>query len=93
MRTEVQLTDKQRKVLEVIQVYLQRYGVGPTMDEIAEDAGLGSGAAALWHVRALERKGYVERGGRPARKGNDRHWSRNMTIVDRIDGSTGLTTE
>jgi repressor LexA len=69
------LTAKQGKVLAVIQAYLQRYGFGPTMDEIAEDAGLGSGAAALWHVRALERKGRIERSGR----------SRDFVLVDRIE--------
>ena len=58
-----ELTDKQRRVLEIIQRGVRRTGDAPTYREIARALGVDV-RAAYQHVRALERKGCLERTGR-----------------------------
>jgi len=57
------LTDKQRRVLEIIRRSVRRTGESPTYREIARVLGVDV-RAAYQHVRALERKGCLERAGR-----------------------------
>lgn len=55
------LTLRQREVLDFIRrVELQR-GVGPTTREIQQHFGFGSQTAAVDHIRALERKGVLDK--------------------------------
>ena len=54
------LTDKQQEMLDFIEVFMRREGMAPTVYEIADEFKLRS-ATALAHLRALQRKGYVNR--------------------------------
>ena len=56
-----ELTDRQRAILEFIVECIQENGCPPTIAEVATQFGLASTNGAFDHVRALERKGYLER--------------------------------
>ncbi len=56
-----QLTDRQRKVIEVIRDSVQRRGYPPSMREIGEAVGLSSTSSVAHQLMALERKGYLRR--------------------------------
>jgi repressor LexA len=61
-------TEKQRRVLEIIQRSVRRTGEAPTYRGIARALGVDV-RAAYQHVTALERKGFLERTGRGKRGG------------------------
>ncbi|MGD2112213.1 MAG: transcriptional repressor LexA [Gammaproteobacteria bacterium] len=54
------LTARQAEILELIRGYVVEEGCPPTRAEIAESLGFRSPNAAEDHLRALERKGYIE---------------------------------
>ncbi len=54
------LTKKQREVLVFVADYIKREMVGPSLREVAAEFGWASVAAAVTHIRALRKKGYVE---------------------------------
>ncbi|WJW75113.1 transcriptional repressor LexA [Thiohalobacter sp. IOR34] len=54
------LTQRQAEILDLIRDFLSEYGTPPTRVEIAEAFGFRSPNAAEDHLRALERKGYIE---------------------------------
>ena len=55
-----ELTARQAEVLQLIVDFLQTTGFPPTRAEIAQQLGFRSANAAEEHLRALERKGYIE---------------------------------
>ncbi len=55
-----QLTARQAEVLQLIRDFLQSTGFPPTRADIAQILGFKSANAAEDHLRALERKGYIE---------------------------------
>ena len=55
-----ELTARQAEVLQLIADFLQATGFPPTRAEIAKQLGFRSANAAEDHLRALERKGYIE---------------------------------
>ena len=55
------LTQRQRQVLDFVTSYISKHGLPPTLEEINEHIGQGSAAAALFHLRSLERLGYIQR--------------------------------
>jgi len=55
-----ELTARQTEVLQLIADFLQATGFPPTRAEIAAQLGFRSPNAAEDHLRALERKGYIE---------------------------------
>ncbi len=60
------LTDRQRKVLQVIEDSTQACGYPPTMREIGDAVGLASTSSVAHQLAALAEKGYLSRGpGRP----------------------------
>ena len=67
MYTNLKLTDKQYQVFNFISSFKKIEGVVPTYREISRHFGFKSPKAALDHVRALERKGYVRRHGNKSR--------------------------
>lgn len=71
-----ELTARQREVLEFIRSFSDRHGVPPAVREIGERFGF-TARAAFDHLRALERKGMLER--RVAGK----RASRMLVIADR----------
>ena len=54
------LTARQAEILQLIRDYLQSTGFPPTRADIAQIFGFKSANAAEDHLRALERKGYIE---------------------------------
>lgn len=61
------LTDRQKQVLEFIQAHLDAEGVPPSIREIGDAMGIDSTNGVSDHLRALQRKGYIERTGSKAR--------------------------
>ncbi|MFW6161334.1 MAG: transcriptional repressor LexA [Planctomycetota bacterium] len=61
------LTGRQRAILAFIRGEVQRRGRPPTLREIGEHFGLRSTGSVRDHLRALERKGYIDRRGHVAR--------------------------
>jgi repressor LexA len=55
------LTPRQRKVLEVIRDWVERFGYPPSVREIGDAVGLTSTSSVHHQLRALERKGYLRR--------------------------------
>ena len=55
------LTDRQRKILIVIQDAVKDRGFPPTVREIADLVGLASPASVAHQLSALERKGFIKR--------------------------------
>lgn len=55
------LTERQRDVLDYIWRSVERTGVAPTLQEIADHFGFASTASAQKHVGLLEKKGFLRR--------------------------------
>jgi repressor LexA len=55
-----EMTPRQREILEFIRAFSERHGVPPAVREIGERFGF-TARAAFDHLRALERKGMLER--------------------------------
>ncbi len=58
----MELTDKQREVLDFIERYIAEYEVPPKLREIAEGIGIASRGVAHRYVQALVDAGYIETG-------------------------------
>ena len=55
-----QLTPRQSQVLQIIQQFIDDYGMPPTRADIAKELGFRSVNAAEEHLRALQKKGVLE---------------------------------
>ncbi|MCK5798682.1 MAG: transcriptional repressor LexA [Deltaproteobacteria bacterium] len=55
------LTDRQRQVLDFIHYCIEDRGLPPTLREIGEHMGIRSTNGVNDHLKALERKGYLQR--------------------------------
>ncbi len=55
-----QLTPRQKEILELIQSFIDEFGMPPTRAEIARELGFKSANAAEEHLRALQKKGVLE---------------------------------
>jgi repressor LexA len=62
-----ELSPRQREILELIRTEVSRKGVVPSFREIGAALGIRSTNAVSDHVKALQRKGYLERVGDPGR--------------------------
>jgi repressor LexA len=58
---DTSLTPRQRKVLEVIRDWVERFGYPPSVREIGDAVGLTSTSSVHHQLRSLERKGYLRR--------------------------------
>jgi repressor LexA len=95
-----ELTERQRQVLDFIRSFGERHGVPPTVREIGERFRF-TARAAFDHLRALERKGKLERrvtGKRasrtlvlPAQKGARRGEPSGIPVMGRIAAGTPIT--
>lgn len=54
------LTDKQRKVLDLIRRLIKKNKVPPTLKELGDALGMAP-PSVLQHVRAIEKKGFLKR--------------------------------
>lgn len=94
-----ELTARQREVLEFIRSFSDRHGVPPAVREIGQRFGF-TARAAFDHLRALERKGMLERrvtGKRasrtlviPRRRGSHRAGRDEIPILGRIAAGTPI---
>lgn len=55
-----QLTPRQRQILDLIQSFINEFGMPPTRAEIARELGFKSANAAEEHLRALQKKGVLD---------------------------------
>jgi repressor LexA len=62
-----ELTRRQQQVLDFLEAQQQRQGMAPSLREIARHFGFRSLTAAADHLRALQRKGVIEKPPRQAR--------------------------
>lgn len=76
------LTSRQRQVLDFIAERLDAVGVSPSLAEVGRALGGISPTAALAHVVALERKGYLRR---------DRHLARGIRLIKSQEQQTAPT--
>ena len=65
MRRE--LTDRRRRIVQVIEDSVQRNGYAPSMREIGEAAGLASTSSVAYQLSVLEKQGYLSREARRPR--------------------------
>lgn len=56
------LTKRQREILDFLQTFVRDAGYAPSLAEIAWHFGLSSPATVHEHLKALEEKGFIERG-------------------------------
>ena len=54
-----QITSQQQRVLDCIQIYINKTGFPPTRADICKELGFKSPNSAETHLRALEKKGYI----------------------------------
>lgn len=73
MSTSLPLTRRQRDILEFLKDYVDRQGISPTLEEIAEHFGVNK-VTVFGHVAEMERKGVLKRRARGV--------SRGLEIVD-----------
>ncbi len=55
-----EITSQQQRVLDCIQIYLNKTGFPPTRADICRELGFKSPNSAETHLRALEKKGFKE---------------------------------
>ncbi len=57
----VNLTARQRRILEFIRTWVEQYGYPPSVREIGEAVGLVSPSSVAYQLKALESKGFLRR--------------------------------
>jgi repressor LexA len=77
-----EMTARQREVLGFIRSFTERHGAPPTVREIGERFGF-TARAAFDHLRALERKGMLQR------RVTDKRVSRTLVLAQRPGGRRG----
>ncbi len=55
------LTEKQRKVLEAIKGFWREFSIAPSIRELCKITGLSSTSTIHAHLKALEKKGYIDK--------------------------------
>lgn len=72
-----QLTDKQQKIFAFIRKHIESKGFPPAIRDICDAFGISSPNGVMCHLKALEKKGYINR---ITKKDNDRAQARGITI-------------
>lgn len=75
------MTDRQEKILAFVQSFQEERGYPPSMREIGEQFGIRSTNGVSDHLRALERKGVLQRSG---------HLSRSLRVVPSEETPQGV---
>jgi repressor LexA len=68
------LTDKQKEVLSFIEAFIDGTGYPPTVREIGDRFGINSPNGVMCHLKALKKKGLIER---------DNHNARSIRVTSR----------
>lgn len=76
-----ELTARQREVLDFIKERIASRGAPPTVREIMDFIGSTSPNGVVCHLKALEKKGYIEREWKQARS---------IQLTDKAKGRRGL---
>jgi len=76
------LTRRQREILDFIRDFMRRRGYSPSLEEIAEHFDLSSVATVHKHLTALEERGAIERG---------HNQSRSIRLLEREVSTSSLT--
>lgn len=61
MRDETTLSVRQRKMLGMLRDFTREFGYPPTIRQIGAKVGISSTSVVSYNLKALERKGYLER--------------------------------
>ncbi len=92
-------TDKQQEILDFIAEFQNQEGMAPTIDEIARHFAI-SPATAFSHIRALQKKGYLNRSSKARSlvvidQERSRHFSLSISIpiLGRISAGAALLSE
>ena len=83
------LTEKQARVLEIISQKIGGDGMPPTLEELREELGMSSKNAVLTHLKALVKKGYIQR----SNKARDIRILKRLDQSEDIDYNVGLSHE
>lgn len=54
------MTERQREILLMINEYIEKKGISPTVREICDIAGLKSSATVHSHIKRLQEQGYID---------------------------------
>lgn len=54
------MTQRQREILLIINNYIENEGISPTVREICDVSGLKSTATVHFHIKALQKEGYIK---------------------------------
>jgi len=76
------LSDRHKKVLEVLQQYSERFGYPPSIREICKRANISSTSVVNYYLDQLEEMGYIER---------DRRVSRGVRILRPLESTLAAT--
>lgn len=57
------LTEKQKRIYQFIKQYIDRYDIAPSYEEIKKRFGFRSISTVFDHIKTLERKGFITKGG------------------------------
>ena len=57
------LTEKQKRIYQFIKEYIDTYNIAPSYEEIKNHFGFKSISTVFDHIKTLEKKGYVTKGG------------------------------
>lgn len=79
------LTPRQQEILGYLQVHFNDYGYWPSIREIQRHFDFKSPNAALGHLRALEKKGYISRAHGQARAFRVNHDGRNKIVSEEAE--------
>jgi repressor LexA len=61
------LTERQKKILQVLETFQERYGYPPSIREICDQAKISSTSVVNYYLDQLQESGYIERDGRVSR--------------------------
>src|SRR4051812_14154930 len=78
------LTERQKEILEYIQLYRRERGIAPTHREICEKFGFSSYGTAYKHLKLLQEKGFLRR---------DWNQKRGIELLRAIPGGDGTDRE
>lgn len=73
------LSDRQKKILEVLERFQNKNGYPPSIREICEKANISSTSVVNYYLEQLEEMGYIER---------DRRISRGVRLLKPLEGTT-----
>src|SRR5689334_25074404 len=78
------LTERQKEILEYIQVYRRERGIAPTHRDICEKFGFSSYGTAYKHLKLLQQKGFLKR---------DWNQKRGIELIQAIPGGDSAEEE